>query len=207
MTDTAENFVRDPEQRKALTADLPPMRMSEVVIRTRNFQVLKHWYEMFLSCKPTAYTDDSGSLAWDGNLGVCFFRIYKDFPWTQVLGLFEFPKLGDERPDDGPGIHHFQFRCPTFEDVIKRYEVLEKCGITPLKSFNHGPATSFYYQDPDQNIVEISGVNFDDEADYVHYFKTPAYLNNFDGVQIDPAEFVARYRAGESKEELTRIDG
>ena len=59
---------------------------------------------------------------WPGNAiqGVAIFRIYADFPWTEVFGIFEFPDL----------------------DTSKRDQVGYKgAGFEPTQSFNHDPAT------------------------------------------------------------------
>jgi catechol 2,3-dioxygenase-like lactoylglutathione lyase family enzyme len=197
----------DIEQQKHLTRELSGLRFSEVVIQTSRFKQLVDWYTVFLGQEPSVLTDDSGGVAWPGNRGICFFRIYKDFPYTEVFGIFEFPdtELKSRERRAGPSIHHFQVRCKTYEDMFLRYERFKECGMTPFQSFNHGPGTSIYYHDPDNNIAEISAVNYDTEEDYVGYFQTEAYQKAFDGVPIDPDKFVAALRAGKSKQELVKI--
>lgn len=206
----AEKVITDIDEQKKLHANLTPMRLSEVVIYTQQFQTMVDWYEVFLGQAPNVVTADSGAIAWEGNKGVAFFRIYADFPWTEVFGIFEFPDMDVSDRDrvgyKGPGIHHFQVRIPDFDTFMKKYECLSQCGIEPTQSFNHGPGTSFYFQDPDGNFAEISTPNFDNQDDYLAYFQTEAYQKNFDGVEIDPAEFLRSYRSGTRREELVRID-
>ena len=128
-----------------------------------------------------------------------------------MFGIFEFPDLDTSKRnvigEQGPGIHHFQFRIPTFDVLITKYERLAQCGIEPMQVFNHGPGTSMYYQDPDRNVAEFSSPNFDNQEDYLAYFQTEAYQRNFDGVQVhDMAEFARRFRSGVPQEELVRIE-
>ena len=70
---------------------------------------------------------------------------------------------------------------------------------------NHGPGTSFYYTDPDGNTVELSGPNFDNEAEYLAYFDSEAYRTNIAGIVIDPDEYAARFRRGVAQADLVRI--
>ena len=74
-----------------------------------------------------------------------------------------------------------------------------------MKSYNHGPGTSFYYHDPDGNTVELSSANFANEADYLAYFRSEAYKKNISGIEIDAAAYVARFRAGTPQEELIKF--
>mgnify|MGYP003389265095 CR=1 FL=1 len=128
-----------------------------------------------------------------------------EFPYSQVIGVFEIADAGGP-PQPGPGMHHTQLRHHSFEDVVTRYERLKECGVEPVESWNHGPSTSFYYRDLDQNMVEISGSNYDTEEGYLSYFDTEAYKKNFAGVEIDPVTFVARYRSGVALTDLVTID-
>jgi hypothetical protein len=54
-------------------------------------------------------------------------------------------------------------------------------------------------------MVELSAVNFADEADYLSYYQSESYRRNVSGIEIDPGEYVARYRSGTPIEELVRI--
>jgi hypothetical protein len=70
---------------------------------------------------------------------------------------------------------------------------------------NHGPSTSFYYRDPDGNVVELSAVNFSTEAEYVAFVNSEAFKKNIAGIEIEAAEFIAKYRSGVPQAELVRI--
>jgi hypothetical protein len=126
------------------------------------------------------------------------------FPFFTTLGIFDVPGL--RQPDGSvPGLHHFQMRFATISDLFDRYEALASHGIVPARSANHGPGTSFYYRDPDNNQLELSASNYLSEPEVVAFFKSEAFRRNPAGIDVDPAEYVRRYRDGVSLEKLRLI--
>jgi hypothetical protein len=99
-----------------------------------------------------------------------------------------------------------QLRHLNIEHLFSRYELLQQAGVEPHRCFNHGPSTSFYYKDPDGNVVEMSATNFPDESGYLAYFQSEAYKRNISGIEIDPISYVARFRSGTPLADLVRID-
>lgn len=190
---------------EALTADLGPVRISEIILRTANFDAMRIWYRRVLGAKPALELERE-----HGNEGkvdnfhrLCFLRIYASFPYTEVVGLFEVP--GVKPSEQAAGLHHSQFRIASLEGLFARYERLKSAGIRPYQSFNHGPAMSFYYEDPDGNLVELNAPNFETEEEYLDYFRTPAFRKNVAGIEIDPDAIVARFRGGAKLSELVRM--
>ncbi len=175
------------------TRDLPSVRLSEIVLRTARFQEANDWYQAVLGIDPFLL-----------NGQVSFRRLHTDYPYTQVLAIFNRPDLHDN-DDKTSGLDHIQLRHATLGDMFTRYERLKAVGITPHRSMNHGPGTSFYYRDPDGNTVELSGPNFERERDYLAYFESEAFRKNIAGIPVDPDEFVGRFRRGEPLGELVRI--
>lgn len=134
-----------------------------------------------------------------------FFDVYRDaHPHRQMLAVFGVPSLPDE-PGNGTGMHHFQFRTDSFAALADLYERLATLGVLPHRSSNHGPATSFYYRDPDANIVELSCANFATQAEELAYMESDFFRANPSGIEIDPAEYVRRYRDGEPAETLLAL--
>src|SRR5207249_7045137 len=90
---------------------------------------------------------------------LAFFMVHEDVPWMQLLGIFG---LSDLDANDGAqvGLHHVQFRVESLDALIEHYERFHELGFTPHRAANHGMSTSFYYRDPDANIVEVSCANF-----------------------------------------------
>jgi catechol 2,3-dioxygenase-like lactoylglutathione lyase family enzyme len=185
----------------------PPAQFSEVVLKTSNFAPLKEWYENLLQVKAFFVRDDAKQASWTGAWGIAFIRLYHQHPYTQVLGIFEVPAVSGKA--DGlkgePGLHHMQLRHQSLDHLFSRFEGLRAQGIVPERAWNHGPGTSFYYRDPDGNMVELSAVTFVDEEAYLAYYRSDSYRRNVSGIEIDPGEYVARYRNGMAQEELVRM--
>ncbi len=194
-------------QVKTASGKFTPPQFSEVILKTSRFAALKDWYETVTDVKAFFVRDDATKPNWTGAYNIAFIRIFSEHPYTQVLGIFEVPAVNGkaENQKGEPGMHHMQLRHAGLDHLFSRYETLRARGITPMRSFNHGPGTSFYYHDPDGNTVELSSANFVNEADYLAYFRSESYAKNISGIEIDPAEFVARFRAGTPQDELVRF--
>ncbi len=80
-----------------------------------------------------------------------------------------------------------------------------RLGILPHRMANHGPGTSFYYRDPNRNIVELSASNFVTEAEYREFFTSEGYKRNPSGIEIEADAYIARYRSGVPLSELVKI--
>ena len=194
-------------QVKTNSGKFTPPQFSEVILKTSNFAQLKQWYETVTDVQAFFVRDDAKKPTWAGAYNIAFIRIFSDHPYTQVLGIFEVPVISGraDNQQGAPGMHHMQLRHAGLEHLCSRYEALHAAGITPMRSFNHGPGTSFYYHDPDGNTVELSAANFIQEADYLAYFRSASYAKNISGVEIDAAAYVARFRAGTPQEELVQF--
>lgn len=188
---------------------VPSPRISEIVLRTSNFDAMQEWYQTALSAQPSFEyaTTDGGPHSTTRSLNfhrLCFLRIFSEFPYTQVLALFEIPDM--QRPTGSTsGLHHMQFRQASLDEWADRYESLAKLGITPAETYNHGPSMSCYYEDPDGNLAEFSGPNFTTDAEYRAFFASPEFARNPAGVAVDVVDFIKRLRAGEDRRELVKL--
>ena len=199
------------ETPEAVNSGLAAPHISEIVLQTSQFDTMKRWYTTFLGAAPffvqTPATGFKPVGSYKGKLpaiSICFIRVSLQFPYSQVLALFEVPGL------EGPsvmhnGLHHMQFRLAGLSEHFDRFERLQSVGIVPTRACNHGPGTSFYYSDPDSNVVEMSAPNFKTEEEYLAFFKTPEYQKNPAGLDVDAGEYVGRFRSGVPQEELVRI--
>lgn len=205
-------FQIDPANPIAMTQDLKAVRISEIILQTSRYDEMKMWYQAVLGQDPSfenarpagkaAVSGDKATRASD--VRICFFRLHMDYPYTQTLGLFEIHGLNDA-PTRDPGLNHMQLRHESLDHAIRRYEKLLAGGLAPYRTANHGPSTSFYYKDPDGNVVEMSGPNFDTEDAYLGFFRSEAFRRNPSGIEVDAADYVGRYRSGTPMAELVRI--
>jgi catechol 2,3-dioxygenase-like lactoylglutathione lyase family enzyme len=192
--------------------ELAPPRLSEIVLKTSRYDEMKAWYQTVLGVQayfehtPRDWTEQRRNLTdrLPLDLKLCFIRVAHQFPYSQVLALFDYPDLATADPKSS-GLHHMQFRNASLPDLLVRYQRLKEQGITPYKCFNHGPAMSFYYDDVDGNLVELSASNYPLEADYMAYFKSAAFAANPVGVPVDADRLLARLLAGEAPDSLGRI--
>jgi catechol 2,3-dioxygenase-like lactoylglutathione lyase family enzyme len=195
-------------------AQLGPVQLSEIVLKTAQFDNLRNWYSSILGFKPFLERSPPKDHQADSKLGafvrasdmrICFFQLHMQYPYKQVLGIFEVPTVSGEA-SDRPGLHHMQFRQADLGALIDRYEILRSMGVVPFRTANHGPGTSFYYRDPDRNTVEFSGPNFETEAEHNAFMSSDAFRRNPSGAEIDVDAFVRRFRSGISIGELVALD-
>ncbi|MCT9142958.1 VOC family protein [Streptomyces violarus] len=188
------------------------LQLSELVLKTGRYDDMAAFYTHVLghgpfyerTPDPDAPPRPAGmpERAVDVRLG--FFRVH-DSPHSQVLALFGIDSLiGTDAA--GPGLHHFQFGVGTLGDLISQHEHMASIGVRPHRAANHGQATSFYYRDPDGNIVEFSCANFATTEEEVAFMSGPVFAANPSGLELDPDRFVAHYRAGDPESELLRLD-
>ena len=201
------------------TAHLPSLRIAEIVLQTNQFQALKLWYAAVLGRPWTIENDpakaatiagehgDGGKQVHASRVRSCFMILDKDAaatPYGQLFALFEIAGIGSE-PTKDPGLNHMQFKHATMADLVTRIELLRDAGIEPHRCANHGPITSFYYRDPDRNVVELCCNNFETFDEWLAFFASPQFKANPSGIDIVMSEFLKRYHSGLTLEELARI--
>jgi len=180
------------------------MQFGEVILKTTRYNDLKSWYCQVLDTQPMLETERTVEPGAGGAIQLCFIRPASDFPFFMTLGIFDVPGLRQPDPTV-PGLHHFQIRFASIDDLFGRYEALAPRGIVPARSANHGPGTSFYYRDPDANQVELAASNYATELEVNALLQSEAFRRNPSGIDVDPVKYVGRYREGVSLEELRRI--
>ncbi len=120
------------------------------------------------------------------------------------LALLVSPQLSDD-PDKlmHNGFHHSAFEYPSMGDLLDTYSRLKALGIEPHASLDHGLTTSFYYEDPDGNSVELQTDNFGSWQESSEWMRTsPQFAANPIGMPVDPDKMVAAHEAGASFAEL-----
>jgi catechol 2,3-dioxygenase-like lactoylglutathione lyase family enzyme len=185
------------------------LQLSELVLKTARYEEMAAFYAHLLGHGPFfERTPDPDApprppgmpeRAVDVRLG--FFRITD----SQVLGLFGIDSLAGADAA-GPGLHHFQFGVAALGELVAQHEHMAAIGIRPHRAANHGQATSFYFRDPDGNIVEFSCSNFATMEEEIAFMSGPVFAANPSGLELNADRFVSRFRAGDPLEELLRLD-
>ena len=122
------------------------------------------------------------------------------------LALIGLPGLTDD-PDkiSHAGLHHSAFEFSTLADLLTRYETLKAAGIRPHFCVDHGLTTSFYYEDPDGNSVELQVDNFGDWAASTEWIRTaPEFVADPIGSFLDPDALVRAQADGHDHAEIHR---
>jgi catechol 2,3-dioxygenase len=121
------------------------------------------------------------------------------------LALLSTPKLTDDEDKlSHTGLHHTAWEYPVLDDLLATYTSLKEAGQMPHRTVNHGPITSFYYEDPDGNSIELQVDNYNDWRESLRFFETDAFIADPFGPGVDPEALIEQRRAGVSPAELAQ---
>ena len=116
------------------------------------------------------------------------------------LVFFEVPDLAvDGERNRHPRIQHVAFAYQNLDELLGSYARLKELGILPVWAAEHGMAVAFYYQDPDQNIVEINVDHYGNEWTATEHMKTAKL---FARIYVDPDKMLAARKEGASPWEI-----
>lgn len=178
-----------PQEAVETTPSISPARLAHVVLRTTQYDAMVAWYRVVLCAWPTFEVP-----------GALCFMTYDDE--HHRVAIANVPTLA-ERPDLAVGLEHVAFTYGTLGDLVATYERLKPLGIEPYWTINHGPTISFYYRDPDSNQIELQVDNFA-TIEETNAFLAAEFPKNPIGVEIDPDDFVRRFRSGTPAPELRK---
>src|SRR5216684_6927892 len=175
----------------ATTASIiSPRKLAHVVLRTRsNIDAMVQWYCVVLGAK---IVFNAG--------GRLIFLSYDDEHHRIAIAASE---ALAERPPRAAGLDHIAFTYDDIDALLTTYERLKQVGILPFVCVNHGPTTSLYYNDPDQNRIELQVDNFADMTEATTLMQEQFSINPV-GEEFDPEELLARLRSGVDPAELVR---
>ncbi|MBA2288120.1 MAG: VOC family protein [Ktedonobacteraceae bacterium] len=173
------------------TSNIRPT-LHHINLKTKRLQEMIAWYGTVVGMKPNYHFPGGAWLTNDEA--------------NHRLALLVSPQLSED-PDKlmHTGLHHSAFEYATFDDLLNTYTRLKGLGIEPHACLDHGMTTSFYYEDPDGNSVELQVDNFGNWQESSEWMCTsPQFASNPIGMPIDPDQIVAAHQAGASFAEIHR---
>ena len=169
---------------------ISPSKLAHVVLRTKsNFDAMVKWYCVVLGAE---IVFNAG--------GRLIFLSYDDE--HHRIAIAASSDLAD-RPPRSAGLDHIAFTYSDIDALLTTYARLKQAGILPFVCVNHGPTTSLYYNDPDQNRIELQVDNFADMSEATTLMHEQFSINPV-GEEFDPEELLARLRSGVDPAELIR---
>jgi len=164
--------------------------LHHINLKTTHLQEMIDWYATVVGMKPTFQFPGGAWLTNDAA--------------NHRLALLTSPQLSED-PDKlmHTGFHHSAFEYDTIDNLLDTYSRLKGLGIEPHASLDHGMTTSFYYEDPDGNSVDLQSANFGTWQESSEWMRTsPQFASNPIGMPIDPEQMVTARQTGASFAEL-----
>jgi catechol 2,3-dioxygenase-like lactoylglutathione lyase family enzyme len=179
----------DERQRRLDGPPVAPSLFAHFVLRTANKRALVAWYCTVLAAR-TVFENDYIS-----------FITYDDE--HHRVAFIEKPGLA-KAPADAWGLAHVAYAFADLGQLLATYRRLKGQGIVPVRTINHGPTVSMYYEDPDGNSVELQVDAFATKAGAASYFQTDSFARDPIGVLFDADRMLADYAAGVPEADLLR---
>ncbi len=168
-----------------------PTKFAHIVYRTRRFKEMLDWYSTVLG----AYVQYQNP--------VLAFLTYDDE--HHRLAFVDMSVLaadgGETNKHDAIGVDHVAYTYGSLGDLFENYATLKEDGIMPYWCVHHGITVSMYYADPDGNQIEFQ-VDCCGSSEEATDFMNTGFDANPIGVEYDPDEMLAAYRAGKPETEL-----
>jgi catechol-2,3-dioxygenase len=169
-----------------------PKKLSHIVLQTNRRREMIDWYCMVLGAEILYEAERISFISYDNE----HHRV-----------AFLDPGPLTERQPNAAGLNHVAFTFGSLDDLTENYLRLKELGIHPQRCVNHGVTTSMYYQDPDDNQVELLIDNFATDVAGKAYMRGRYKTDkNPVGVVYEPDDLVAQVRAGLRIEELASIN-
>jgi catechol-2,3-dioxygenase len=174
-------------------------KIGHVIFNTANYEAMKQWYLDVLEARIGVETTDHSA---------CFLQTDQSH---HRIGMFSVAKTDESAAMTAPGagdagtlsrLNHFSFEYPTLAELLQTHTRLAGSSILPAVSLNHGPTMSLYYQDPDQNILELFyDTQYTEEQIAEFYAGGDRYV--LSAIPFDPAHLLGQLRNGKTVAELT----
>jgi catechol 2,3-dioxygenase len=177
---------------------ISPARLHHVVLKTHRLDEMTAWYSTVLG------TEEVAKIIFSEKGPVASFTSYDEA--NHRLAFFGGENFEGQATPESVGLHHIAFEYNSIDDLIHNYKRLRDKGVAPVWVTDHGPTISFYYSDPDSNLVEQQIDNFPDEPgaskrfmETDEKFNDPAQAK---GEDVDPEQLVEARESGLSAAEI-----
>ena len=174
-----------------------PRQVAHVFYRTARFEPMLRWYETVFRAKVQSKGPALAFLTFDDE--------------HHRFGMLNLAALAPEGAEPPPppqrgliGLDHIAYTYASLGDLLVNFEELQAAGIEPYWCVHHGLTVSLYYADPDGNQMEFQVDAFETHDELQAYITGPQFGVNPIGVEFDPAEMLARLRAGTPVAELLK---
>ena len=176
------------EENRLDEAGIPPVQLHHIGLKTARFEEMRAFYHTFLNVHPILEIDGFG--------GFYTFDLAH-----HRLAIFDDPTYTEQVPTS-VGMHHVAFLY-SLDDLMRVYQRLKHKDILPFMAANHGSHTSFYYRDPDNNMLEFLVDLYPSDLykgqEVLHAFQASSYPPV---VMINPETYLAAWQAGATLMEL-----
>lgn len=165
-----------------------PQRFGHIVLQSAQFEKMRDWYKTFLNAQAMFEND------------VVTFLTYDD-EHHRIL-IANRPDIKPKDPESS-GLAHFAYLFDNLHDLLMAYKRLrDEHKIKPTYCVNHGFQTSFYYNDPDGNEVELGVDNFTSNDETNAWLAEGHFNKNFFGFMCDPAKMMEMHENGTSDADI-----
>jgi catechol 2,3-dioxygenase-like lactoylglutathione lyase family enzyme len=199
-------------------SQVTPYKLAHLVLRVSNLERTTEWYAEVLgarlvSSRPGGIT---ASLTYDEeHHRIALIKVAGAARETETFGASALVQDEAERAatagadavqfSSEPGLEHVAFTYESLDGLLNTYVRLRDKDIKPILTVNHGPTTSFYYNDPDGIRVELQIDNLP-MGTAQEFIDSPEGRANAIGVVLDPEELLRRYEAGEPVRTLVTLE-
>jgi catechol-2,3-dioxygenase len=174
--------------------------LHHISLKTTRLKEMIDWCALIIGGEVNFQSTDSAS-ATDSRIQIVFMSNDRA---THRIAFIAVPGLRDDPEHFAhAGLHHIAFEYDSFNDLMPSFARLKQLGVEPGVCIDHGPTTSLYYSDPDQNLIELQADNFGNWEASTEWMRTSKeFRQNPLGVIFNPDCVFAAYQAGATSEQL-----
>ncbi|MBO6506852.1 MAG: VOC family protein [Kordiimonadaceae bacterium] len=167
--------------------DVVPLKMAHIVLKTKDRERLKSWYETVFHTTELFQNEFLTFLTYDDE--------------HHRFAIAQLPPDSPDLDSRSVGVAHWAYSFATMGELVATYERLKAAGIEPYFPVNHGMTISMYYRDPDGNEIEFQVDRYESPEDCKACFDTDAFSKNPIGNPFNPDVFSAEIKSGASTDD------